>query len=86
MSARAVLAAGLLAVGLVPASADNVTATVSHWDAQNRVLTLNDNSQFMDIPAKFALPGDLKPGSRVSIDYNASENGVDAITGIKVLP
>jgi len=86
MCARAFLAAGLLAVSLVPASADNVTATVSRWDAQNRVLTLNDNSQFLDVPARFALPSDLKPGSRVSIDYTASENGVDAITGIKVLP
>jgi len=84
MSVRALLAAGLLAASLVPASAENVTANVSHWDAQNRVLTLNDNSQFMDIPAKFALPSDLKAGSRVSVDYDASENGVDAITGVNV--
>jgi hypothetical protein len=83
MSVRAALAAGLLVASLVPASAENVTATVSHWDAQNRVLTLNDQSKF-DVPAKFVLPSELKPGSRVSIDFDASENGVDAITGVNV--
>jgi hypothetical protein len=83
MPVRAVLTAALLAASLIPASAENVTANVSHWNAQNRVLTLHDNSQF-DIPAKFAVPNDLKPGSRVSIDYAASENGVDVITGVTV--
>jgi len=84
MSARTLLAVGLLAASLFPASAENVTANVSHWDAQNRVLTLSDQSQFMDVPAKFALPSDLKAGSRVLVDFDASENGVDAITGINV--
>jgi hypothetical protein len=49
------------------------------------VLTLNDQSKF-DVPAKFVVPNELKPGSRVSIDFDASENGVDAIGSIKVLP
>ena len=49
MSARAIfLAAGLVAASFTPALCDSFTAAVTDWDAANRTITLEDNSQFVE--------------------------------------
>jgi len=84
MSVRATLAAtGLLVASLAPAYAENVTATVSGWDPTGRTITLQDQSQFMSIPGKVVIPQGLKVGERISVEYEASENGVDEIVSIE---
>lgn len=75
------LGLGLLAASVAPALADSVTAAVNTWDAANRTLTLADKSQFMNIASEVAVP-DLRAGDQVTIDYNATEDGVQAINSI----
>ncbi len=67
-------AAGLLAAGLSPAFANSVTAAVAGWDAASRTITLEDRSQFADIPAKVAVPT-IKNGDLITVDYLGDENG-----------
>jgi hypothetical protein len=84
MKTRAFLVSlGLLAASLGPALADNVSATVDNWNATTRTLTLDDKSQFADIPKEVAVP-DLKAGDRVTVDYYADEDGIQAINAITV--
>ena len=84
MSMRATLAAvALLAASFTPALADNVTATVTGWNENTRTLTLQDQSQFVDIPGKIAMPQGLKAGDRISIEFEGSENGVDDIISVQ---
>ena len=78
------VAAGLLAASLTPAFADSVTAKVSTWDAASRTLTLEDQSQFVDIPGTISLPQDLAPGTSVTIQYQGSESGVDTIDSVTI--
>jgi hypothetical protein len=86
MSARALLlAGGLLAASFSPALADNVTATVLSWDAATRTITLEDFSQFADIPAKINVPADLAAGDQVTVDYEAYDNGVASYNSITVI-
>lgn len=80
----AFLAAGLLAASLTPAFADSVTAKVNSWDAASRTITLEDKSQFVGIPGTAGFPQDITPGSTVTIQYQGSESGVDAIDSVKV--
>jgi hypothetical protein len=86
MSMRALfVAAGLLTTSLGPASADSVTATVTAWDAASRTITLQDQSQFADIPATVAVPPGLKAGDEVRVDFEGSENGIEAINGVQLI-
>jgi len=78
-------AAGLLIGSLGPALSDNVTATVKAWDSANRTITLEDLSQFADIPAKVAVPVGLKAGDEVMVDFEASENGIEAINSVQLI-
>ena len=78
-------AAGLLIGSLGPALSDSVTATVKAWDAANRTITLEDYSQFSDIPAKVAVPPGLKEGDEVLVDFEASENGIEAINSVQLI-
>ena len=41
-----VLGAAFLAAGLVPATADSVTASVETWNPATRTLVLSDKTQF----------------------------------------
>ncbi len=85
MSPRAILlAGGLLAASLTPALSESVTATVSAWDPAARTITLHDQSQFASIPATVAVPQTLKTGDVITVDYEASENGVDSISRIEI--
>ena len=72
---------GLLAASVAPTLADSVTASVNNWDAADRTLTLSDKSQFMNIAKEVAVP-DLRAGDQVTIDYQATEDGVQAIDAI----
>jgi hypothetical protein len=82
MKTRASLVSlGLLAASFGPALADNVSATVERWDASTRTLTLDDKSQFADIPKEVSVP-DMKHGDLVTIDYYADEDGIQAINAI----
>jgi hypothetical protein len=84
MSVRATLAAAaLLAASLTPAIADNITATVTGWDAANRTITLEDQSQFMAIPGTVVVPDGLKAGDQVSVEFEGSENGIESIQSIQ---
>ena len=75
------LTAGLLAAG--PAFADSVTAAVTEWNASTRTITLEDRSQFADIPATVAVPP-LQAGDQITVDYYADEDGIQAINSITV--
>jgi hypothetical protein len=82
MTARALfVAAGLLAASFTPAFADSVTAIVADWNPATRTITLEDPSQFADIPAEVAVPP-LLPGDEVTVDYLASENGIEGYNSI----
>jgi hypothetical protein len=84
MTTRALfVAAGLLAAAFTPAFADSVTAVVADWDSATRIITLEDKSQFADIPKTVSVP-DLKPGDEVTVDYLAAEDGVESYNSITV--
>jgi hypothetical protein len=74
---------GLLAASFSPALANSITATVDSWDASHRILTLDRRSQFADIPKEVAVP-DLTAGDRMTVDYYADEDGIQAINAITV--
>ena len=84
MSARALLlVAGFVAASITPALSESVTASVTTWDAASRTITLEDNSQFVGIPATVTVPH-LKQGDEVTVNYEASESGVEAINSVTV--
>ena len=86
MTLRALfVAAGLCAAGLTPAAADSVTASVTHWDAANRTITLEDHSKFSDIPATVSIPADLKTGDEVTVDFQGDENGIAAYNSVTIV-
>ncbi|MGH6727725.1 MAG: hypothetical protein ACREB8_14460 [Pseudolabrys sp.] len=86
MITRAFLVAGgLLAVSLTPALAENLSATVTAWEPVTRTITLDDLSQFADIPKTVAIPASLKAGDAVTVDYEAGENGYEAINSVTIL-
>ena len=86
MSMRAFfVAAGLLTASFGPALSDSVTATVTAWDAASRTLTLEDFSQFADISAKVAVPPGLKAGDEVVVDFEGSENGIEAVNSVQLI-
>lgn len=86
MMARALLlAGGLLAASIGPSAADSVTATVLNWDAASRTITLEDFSQFAEIPPTITVPADLAPGDQVTVDYEAYDNGVASYNSITVI-
>ena len=78
-------AAGLLIGSLGPALSDSVTATVKAWDSANRTITLEDFSQFTDIPAKVTVPPGLKEGDEVVIDFEGSENGIEMVNSVQLI-
>jgi archaellum component FlaG (FlaF/FlaG flagellin family) len=78
------VAAGLLAASFTPAFADSVTAVVADWNQASRTITLEDKSQFADIPKEVAVPHDLKAGDEVTVDYLAAEDGVEGYTAITI--
>jgi hypothetical protein len=77
------VAAGLFAASLTPALADSVTAAAISWDAGQRTITLEDYSQFANIPATVAVP-DINEGDVITVDYSALDNGYDTINSIIV--
>jgi hypothetical protein len=83
MNTRALLvAAGLLAASAVPAFAESLTANVKHWDFLNRTITLQDNSQFMDIAPWVAVPAALKSGDRVTVGYDVEWDGQHTVNTV----
>jgi hypothetical protein len=85
MTTRALLVAGgLLVASFSPALADSVTANVAEWNATTRTITLEDRSQFADIPKEVAVPPDLQAGDEVTVDYLAAEDGVEGYNSITV--
>jgi hypothetical protein len=78
------VAAGLLAAGFTPAFADSVTAAVTEWNPATRTITLEDRSQFADIPKDVAVPPELRAGDEVTVDYLAAEDGVEGYTAITI--
>jgi predicted Zn-dependent protease len=84
MTARALfVAAGLLAASFTPTFADSVTAIVADWNATTRTITLEDRSQFADIPAEVKVPP-MQAGDEVTVDYLAAEDGVEGYNSITV--
>lgn len=77
------VATGVLAASLSPASADVITAAVLSWDATQRTITLEDYSQFANIPATVKVP-DIKEGDVITVDYVAYDNGYDTINSITI--
>jgi hypothetical protein len=85
MTTRALfVAAGLLAAALTPAFADSVTTVVADWDSATRTITLDDRSQFADMPVTIAVPKDLQTGQEITVDYYADEDGIQAINSITI--
>jgi hypothetical protein len=86
MMTRAFLvAAGLLAASVGPALCESLTATVIDWDVANRTITIEDFSKFSNIAASVAVPPSLKAGDMVTIEYRASESGVDGVDSITLV-
>jgi hypothetical protein len=86
MNMRALLVGcGLLLASFGTASADNLTATVIDWDGASRTITLEDFSQFANLPKEVAVPGGLKASDRVAIDWDATEDGYATINSITVI-
>jgi hypothetical protein len=84
MTTRALLVAGgLLIASFSPALADSVTANVAEWNATTRTITLEDRSQFADIPAEVKVPP-MQAGDEVTVDYLAAEDGVEGYNSITV--
>jgi predicted Zn-dependent protease len=84
MTARALfVAASLLAASFTPAFADSVTAIVADWNPATRTITLEDRSQFADIPAEVSVPP-MQPGDEVTVEYLAAEDGVEGYNSITV--
>lgn len=84
MMTRALLVGcGLLMASLTPGLADNFTAEVLSYDPGLRTIIFEDLSQLSGIPATVAIP-DIKKGDVVTVDFEASENGYEAINSITV--
>jgi hypothetical protein len=84
MTTRALLVAtGLLVASFSPDLADQVTATVTDWNATTRTITLDDQSQFANIAKDVVVP-DLKAGDEITIKYQGDEDGIQAIDSITV--
>lgn len=81
--ATAAAFAAALALSLVPALADTVTAKVKSWDADNKQLTLDSGEIFPIDPTKTAVPEGLAAGDTVKIDYQSNDNGVTAVYKIE---
>ncbi len=81
------VAAGLLAASAAPVLADSVTAKVLNWDPSGRTITLQDNSQFMDIAPAVAVPADLTTGDRVTVSYadKPEMDGVQTVTAVVIV-
>jgi predicted Zn-dependent protease len=85
MTARSlIVAAGLLAASFTPAFADSDTAVVTDWNQVTRTITLEDRSQFADIPAEVKVPP-MQAGDEVTVDYLAAEDGVEGYNSITVI-
>ena len=85
MTTRALfVAAGLLVASFSPALADTVTATVTGWDAAERTITLDDQSQFANIPDTVIVPS-LKEGDEITVQFDADEDGIQAINSVTVI-
>lgn len=85
MTTRAILVAtGLFVLSFSPAIADSIAANVTNWDSATRTITLEDGSMFKDIPATVTVPAELKSGDNVTVDYEGSENGIDAINSVTI--
>ena len=85
MTRALLLTGGLLAASIGPSAADSVTASVLKWDAASRTITLEDFSQFAEIPPTITVPADLAPGDQVTVDYEAYDNGVASYNSITVI-
>lgn len=85
MTRALLLAGGLLMASLGSAAADSDIATVLKWDAASRTITLEDFSQFAEIPSTITVPADLAPGDQVTVDYEAYDNGVASYNSITVI-
>jgi hypothetical protein len=86
MTTRAlVVGCGLLLASLSPALADNVTAKVIDWNSATRTITLDDYSKFADLPKEAPVPADLAVGHRVTIDWEATEDGYATINSITII-
>jgi hypothetical protein len=85
MSTRALLiAAGLLAASFTPALAESITANVANWDPANRTIVFEDRSA-LTVPATTTVPADLGRGDQVTIDFDATEDGVQAVNSLTVI-
>jgi hypothetical protein len=79
-----VLATALVSVSVASASAEVVTADVLDWNASTRTVTLEDFSQFSEIPASVKIPSELKAGISITVDYEATDNGMASYNSITV--
>jgi hypothetical protein len=85
MMTRALLVAGgLLMASIGSALADGFTATVIDWDTTTRTITFHDLSKLADIPPTVSVPAGLSIGDSVTVEYEGSENGIEAINSITI--
>ncbi|WP_417686388.1 hypothetical protein [Roseibium sp.] len=80
------LAGGLLLAGLGAShAAEFVTAKVQSWDPASRTITLEDATTFQSVPAAITLP-DTLAGQMVTINFRATEDGVQEIFSVEIQP
>lgn len=77
--------AALLAVSATTAYADVLSSRIASYDQAKRQLHLTDRTIVEVDLGKFNLPIPAKPGDRVEISYDGSENGIDRIRNVKIV-
>lgn len=70
-------------MSVAPVFADNFTARVISYDPAVRTIIFDDFSQLVGIPTTVAIP-DIRKGDVVTVDFEASENGYEAINLITI--
>ena len=78
---RTIFAAIFLGVAAIPAFANETTGVVAAFDRVDMILVLEDNT-IWNLAANQEVPENLRAGETITIVFNGSENGVDAVTSI----
>ena len=77
---------GLLTAAHLASAGDVTEGAILALDRKARTLALTDRSIWPLELMVSSLPGDLKAGDRVRIDYESDEEGISKINEIRLLP
>lgn len=88
MKSRALIAllAALLVTAPQAAKLDSTDGTVLAFDRKANTLVLTDKTVWSLELMQSEVPSELQAGDRVEINYESDEDGISAISDIKILP